>query len=315
MADHAPTRHARRHPALPPRQTGTLRPSGDRTSVMSLSRRTRRATFSRGAAHEELLSLSHAVLRPHTYLEIGIDRGRTLGLTLPGTFTVGVDPAPKLRYPVSRRTRVARETSDRFFSSAATTHSSLWPVDLAFIDGMHLFEYVLRDFRNVESLTHPGSTIIIDDCLPRGELEAQRSRQSRIWSGDVWKLLICLQHYRPDLDVTLVDASPAGLALVTNPNASSTVLFDAEEEILETMGSLPFPGPTHLRKQFAGPYTVDDVEALLTSKNPSAYQPTQRLGLVCRYWRLRYGDAAPSARRLRGTAARTIRRLFGRRIR
>lgn len=280
------------------------------TSRNSPSPRTRGSTFSGGVPHEELLSLSHAILRPNTYLEIGVNKGRTLGLTLPGTLAVGVDPAPKLRYPVSRRTSVVGATSDRFFSSLLPEISAPWSVDLAFIDGMHLFEYALRDFRNVESLTHEGSTIIIDDCLPRGEREAQRSPNSPIWSGDVWKLLICLRRYRPDLHVALVDASPAGLCIVTNPDASSTVLFDAENEILKSMGDVSFPGPASLHKQFPNRYTLEDVETLLNAQNPHAYRRSERVKLQCRYWRLRYGDIAFGVRRLHGSAARTIRRTL-----
>lgn len=282
---------------------------------MGRSARARRSTFSDGVPREELLSLSHAILRPDTYLEIGVDRGRTLGLALPGTVAVGVDPAPKLRYPISRRTSVVDETSDRFFSSARAEHAALWPVDLAFIDGMHLFEYVLRDFRNVESLTHQGSTIIVDDCLPRGEREAQRSRETAIWSGDVWKLLICLERYRPDLHVVLVDASPAGLCIITNPDASSTVLFDAEEEILDSVGSLSFPGSAHLRKQFPHRSTLGDVEPVLASQNRNAYRPRGRLELERRYWRLRYGDVSLGARRLHGSLARMTRRISAPRMR
>lgn len=281
------------------------------TRATRTSPRTRRATFSGGVPHEELLSVTHAILRPATYLEIGVHKGRTLGLALPGTRAVGVDPVPRLRYPLSRRTSVVHATSDQFFSSLSSEFSDLWPVDLAFVDGMHLFEYALRDFRNVESLTHEGSTIVIDDCLPRGEREAQRSPQTPIWSGDVWKLLMCLKRYRPDLDVALVDASPAGLCIVTNPDASSTVLFDAENEILETVGNLPFPGPASLRKQLPHPYTLKDIETLLNAQNAYAYRLRDRLRLHCRYWRLRYGDMALGARRLHGLGVRTVRRSFG----
>ena len=52
------------------------------------------------------------------------------------------------------------------------------PVDLALIDGMHHFEYALRDFMNLERLCAPQSTILIDDCFPaRPADRAARARR------------------------------------------------------------------------------------------------------------------------------------------
>ena len=37
-----------------------------------------------------------------TYVEIGVNRGNSLTLALPGTRVVGIDPEPRLRHPISR---------------------------------------------------------------------------------------------------------------------------------------------------------------------------------------------------------------------
>src|SRR5437762_7773387 len=100
-------------------------------------------------SHYEALDFIHVRLLPRTYVEIGVNTGTSLALALPGTRVVGIDPKPRLRNPISRSTKVFPLTSDTFFE--------LWDldeplggrqVDLAFIDGMHLFEYALRDFAN-----------------------------------------------------------------------------------------------------------------------------------------------------------------------
>ena len=109
----------------------------------------------------------HVRLLPRTYVEIGVNRGNSLTLALPGTRAVGIDPEPRLRHPISRSTKVFPWDSDTFFE--------MWDledvlggrkVDLAFIDGMHLFEFALRDFANLEPHCTPESVIVLHDCLP-----------------------------------------------------------------------------------------------------------------------------------------------------
>ena len=90
---------------------------------------------------------------------------------------MGVDPQPLLGAddPLSRHVEVA--TSDAFF--AGPRPRELFgghPVDLAFIDGMHLFEFALRDFSNVEALAGPGTVIVLHDCLPPDAGTAARER-------------------------------------------------------------------------------------------------------------------------------------------
>jgi hypothetical protein len=64
--------------------------------------------------------------------------------------------------------QLVRATSDDFFDRAdALAHFGGTPVDLAFIDGMHLSEFALRDF--VHTAPHMGTAgvVVFDDMLPR----------------------------------------------------------------------------------------------------------------------------------------------------
>ncbi len=94
-------------------------------------------------------------------------------------------------------------------------------VDLAFIDGQHLFDYALRDFYNVERYCHPGSAVLMHDCLPRDEARATR-QPSRKWAGDTWKAVHFLIEERPDLRVRLSNVRPTGLAIITGFRAGAS---------------------------------------------------------------------------------------------
>jgi hypothetical protein len=98
------------------------------------------------------------------------------------------------------------------------------PVDMAFIDGMHHFEFALRDFINIERLCTPDSVILIHDCYPLNRVTAGRERKTVFWSGDIWRLLLLLRKHRPDLEVRTIGASPTGLAMITRLDPDSRLL-------------------------------------------------------------------------------------------
>src|SRR5258708_25152943 len=203
------------------------------------------AMFVHGDDYLRVLERIHEHLRPRTYLEIGIALGWSLSLVSPQTKTLAIDPAPQLTFDLPGNVRLFKETSDDFFARHdVRAELGGLPVDLAFIDGMHHFDFALRDFMNVERCCSPDSTIVLDDCFPRDRLTAQRERNSDFWSGDVWKLIVLLKKYRPDLSLHVVAAPPTGVCIVRqldpgspflagNPQRLSTELMALDYSYLE----------------------------------------------------------------------------------
>lgn len=180
-----------------------------------------------------LLDRIHRYLLPRTYVEIGVSRGTSLALAMPGTICVGVDPQPLVGGSIRRRARIFGVTSDEFFENQDRDRVLAGrPLDLAFIDGMHHFEVALRDFMHLEQWGSEGTTILLHDCYPVSEEGASRDRTTLGWSGDVWKTVVCLKRWRPDLRVSVVDAGPTGLAVISGIDPSSTVLSDHYDEIV-----------------------------------------------------------------------------------
>ncbi len=181
----------------------------------------------------EFLRRLHQAHQPRTYFEIGINDGRSLAVSrVP---TVAVDPAFKVVKEIRCDLHMIRDTSDNFFKrEAPLEHLNGAKVDLAFIDGMHLFEYVLRDFINAEKYADWSSVIVFDDQLPRNVDEAARKRHTDAWTGDVYKIIPVLQRYRPDLRLAVMDTQPTGVMVVLGADPTSTVLSDKYDEIMET---------------------------------------------------------------------------------
>src|SRR3954452_8861651 len=108
-------------------------------------------------------------------------------------------------------------------------------VGFSFIDGMHLSEFALRDFVNVERHAEWTAAIVFDDILPRDVVEANRDRATHQWTGDVYKVLEVLEEHRPDLIVLRVDTEPTGLGLVLGLDPDSGVLAERLEAITEAI--------------------------------------------------------------------------------
>lgn len=187
-----------------------------------------------GRGYDAVLADIHGHLRPRTYIEIGVATGKSLRLARPETVVLGVDPDPAIEEPLPANARLYRETSDRFFSGRdVRAELGGLPVDLAFIDGLHQFDYALRDFMNLERLSSPAGTILVHDCVPLDRVSAQRERASGAWSGDVWRLIVLLKNARPDLHIHTIAAPPTGLAVIRGLDPSSRLLSSRTDGLIE----------------------------------------------------------------------------------
>lgn len=193
----------------------------------------------------EVLDNIHQALQPASYLEIGVRHGRSLRLA--NCAATGIDPASEVADALPPTTRLIEMASDDFFRDA-DKDALPGPPDLAFIDGMHLFEYALRDFMHIEQLATPGTLVVIDDTHPNHVAQAQRERRTRVWTGDVWKLQRCLAEARPDLVLVELDTSPTGLLLIAGLDPVNRVLWDRYNPIVRRYGQLQGPPPEVLQR-------------------------------------------------------------------
>jgi len=181
----------------------------------------------------ELLDRLHSAIRPAVYLEIGVDQGDSLALSR--SRSIAIDPSPQLQPKALRDkpwVKLYQSPSDEFFrthTSAETLEG--FPLDLAFIDGLHEFAQVVRDLENVEHWGHADTIAVIHDVLPRGTWEATRVFREWSWTGDVWRTVSFLRELRPDLRCRLVDAEPTGALVVTQFDPAHRGMSDLSEAL------------------------------------------------------------------------------------
>lgn len=158
----------------------------------------------------ELLALLHERLQPRGYLEIGVRYGDSLRLAK--CPRIGVDPDPNATGPGVIYTM----TSDDFFARAHGTGAmERFDMDLVYIDGMHLWEYALRDFINVAQWANERTVVVFDDTHPYSQAIATRQQLPGDWTGDVWKAMDMIDNAANlDLRRAQVDVSPTGAYVV-----------------------------------------------------------------------------------------------------
>lgn len=187
-----------------------------------------------GLTHRQAIPAICKKVNAKTYIEIGYADGRCFS-QVDAPVKISVDPAPS----GPGCTHVM--TSDDFFiNKAPVLNKHGVKLDVSFIDGLHVFEFALRDFIGVEKYSNKNSIVLFHDCLPRNKNEVTRIKCQPPWTGDVFKVLFALRKWRKDLVVMPMDSHPTGLGLVTNLDPDSTVLEENYTEIIKEFMDLTY---------------------------------------------------------------------------
>lgn len=198
-----------------------------------------------GEYYAKILSNIHTFLSPKTYLEIGTQTGGSLATSR--CKSIAIDPNFQISQPIMAGKSIChlmQMSSDEFFSSCNPENLLGDKVDFVFLDGMHWFEYLLRDFMNIEKYCKRNSVVAIHDCIPTDVHIARRdpsddkhrakSRNPDWWAGDVWKAIAVLKVARPDLSIRAFDAPPTGLIIITNLNPANRELDDRYFDLIDS---------------------------------------------------------------------------------
>lgn len=206
-----------------------------------------------GIPYDEFLSQLSKKRQTRTYLEVGVSRGAVLK-GIHTEVAVAVDPQFNIDCSVTENKNslhLFQNTSDAFFMNQKIFEQIKRAPDLIFLDGLHQFEYLLRDFINAERISRAQTLIALHDCLPLNDIMTTRhisdwqakteigSPYEKWWTGDVWKIVPILKRYRPELRIICVNCPPTGLVLITNLDPSCKELDRAYFTIVDEYINLP----------------------------------------------------------------------------
>lgn len=206
------------------------------------------------------------------YLEIGIRRGDNLS-RVHAPRKVGVDPVPRtaeLRRhlkPHLRHMTIHARTSDDFF---ATNQEQF---DVIFIDGLHLYEQVIKDISNAFNCLTPNGFIMMHDCLPETPENATREYHEGAWNGDVWKAIHQVQRDYPQIAHAVVDCD-WGLGLLWRKDPSA---FPVDIPLDQSIMDMGFEDYSEHRAASFNVIQPADLEEYL-AHSPAALAEREALG-------------------------------------
>jgi hypothetical protein len=199
-----------------------------------------------GKEYPLVLQDFHEWRKPATYLEIGTLEGNTLQFAT--CATIAVDPNFQIREAAricnKPECHLFRQTSDDFFAGRDPAAILGAPIEMAFLDGMHHCEFLLRDFMNTEKYCRSDSVIFLHDCLPveigmamrdADKAHVSAPHHAGWWTGDVWRTALALKRIRPELRISAFDAPGTGLIAVTNLDPGSKTLARGYDAIVGWM--------------------------------------------------------------------------------
>lgn len=169
-----------------------------------------------GPSYYDWLERFYAELKPAVVVEIGVFDGVSLSKVKAPTLAIGIDPNPRATVALGAQTHIFPETSDVFFDrGGADALLAGRPVGVGFIDGLHTFDQVLRDFANLERYCDAGSVLLVHDTAALDEATQRVPPTTQFHTGDVWKLVPALRTLRPDLDVFTIATPWTGLTVIS----------------------------------------------------------------------------------------------------
>ena len=176
------------------------------------------------------------------YLEIGVFNGHIF-FRVKSNFKVAVDPFFRFNTgrkilktiinPSNLNNQYFEKTADDFFAQDAARVIGNRKLEISLIDGMHEYEYALRDAENVLKYLSGNGVIVMHDCnaLTREANVSFAEWKARnfegTWNGDVWKTIMHLRT-RTDLNVFVLDCDH-GLGVITRGKPESVLNYTPQQ--------------------------------------------------------------------------------------
>jgi SAM-dependent methyltransferase len=191
--------------------------------------------------HTDLLNLIAKKINAKMYIEIGVFNPSHNFDKIEVENKIGVDPDPNAK-------AMFKMISDEFFSMYKNLGIAIVDgqkkyvipegepaiarakADLVWIDGLHHADQVKKDIQNAWDILTPGGVIAVHDCNPHSEAITYVPRDSREWTGDVYKTISNIKSEKFTIDFDY------GCCVIRKPFAFWRYKIDDFDEVGEVGG-------------------------------------------------------------------------------
>lgn len=185
------------------------------------------------------INLAIEAVDGENYLEIGVRHGICFRRVEIAN-KIGVDPVrTEAMKSLREGERFFEAESDTFFREIAADALRDFPLDVAFVDGMHECKQVFRDVINVRKYLKPGGVILLHDCNPAHKRMTGEPQPGELWTGDVWKTAYLLSNHADGATYFTIDAD-FGVGVLTDlhraPEWDSEEAFQKAGAIMDAVG-------------------------------------------------------------------------------
>ncbi len=179
----------------------------------------------------------------NNYLEIGVHNGHIL-FRIKSNFKIAIDPkfafdtirkfGKIILNPYNLYNQYFEKSSDAFFAEDAATIIDNKKIEISLVDGMHQYDFALRDIENTLKYLSDDGVIVVHDCNPQTKAasgtwdEWQERNEAGFWNGDVWKAIVHLRSLRNDINVFVLNCDH-GLGIITKAKKENGLQFSADE--------------------------------------------------------------------------------------
>lgn len=172
-------------------------------------------------SYKDILRQIFITYEYENYLEIGTNVGNSMRFAK--NHCIGVDPNFIVKQDIitDKKTLSLYQTpSDDFFEQYAPKIYGESKIDLAFIDGLHVSDQVIRDFHNVMRYSYDKTVVLLHDVIPRTYETSLKNRTTRFWTGDVWRACQVIMDAYTNMNFVYINCPPSGLLMVWHKNGT-----------------------------------------------------------------------------------------------
>jgi len=192
--------------------------------------------------HSDVIKNIVCSCRPDYLIDLNISDGEYLSVLNENARAVGIGPNLAINRTIEAESTFYKTDSGKFFEEKTLVTENTSP-DIIIIENKNRVKEIADDLISVSELNLKKTIIIINNVFPIHRVVGGKSRITKYWLGDVWKIGLIIEEIFPDAEIMTIPTFPSGLMVIKNIVADEQLNEKRAllEELDKTVLAKPFP--------------------------------------------------------------------------